>query len=79
MPGPLWILVIAGAMICIAVSWFFDVGTFTMHVWMNVLFSGLLGILIFLIADLDNPYRGKISVSSEPLERVYEQVMATAK
>ncbi len=79
MPGPLWILVVAGAIICIAVSWFFDVATFSMHVWMTILFSTLLGLLIFLIAVLDNPYRGKISVSPEPLERVYEQVMTPPK
>jgi hypothetical protein len=50
-----------------------------MHFWMTILFSGLLAMLIFLIAVLDNPYRGKISVSPEPLERVYEQIMAPPK
>jgi hypothetical protein len=75
MPGPLWTLVIAGAAICIAVTWFLHTESFIMHVWMTVLFSALLALLIFLIAVLDNPYRGKISVSPEPLERVYEQIM----
>ena len=46
---------------------------------MTILFSGLLALLIFLIAVLDNPYRGKISVSPEPLERVYEQIMLPPK
>jgi hypothetical protein len=50
-----------------------------MHFWMTILFSGLLAMLIFLIAVLDNPYRGKISVSPEPLERVYEQIMLPPK
>jgi hypothetical protein len=50
-----------------------------MHVWMTVLFSALLALLIFLIAVLDNPYRGKISVSPEPLERVYQQIMSPQK
>jgi hypothetical protein len=49
------------------------------HFWMTVLFSILLGLLIFLIGVLDNPYRGRISVTPEPLERVYEQVMTPAK
>jgi hypothetical protein len=75
MPTPLWALVIAGAVICIAVSWFFHSGRFTVHFWMTVLFSSLLGLLIFLIAVMDNPYRGRASVSPEPLQRVYEQVM----
>ena len=76
MPGPLWTLVIAGAAICIAVTWFLHTESFIMHVWMTVLFSALLALLIFLIAVLDNPYRGKISVSPEPLERVYQQIMS---
>jgi len=79
MPGPLWALVFAGAVICIAVTWFFHTASFAVHFWMTVLFSSLLGVLIFLIAVLDNPYRGKISVSPEPLERVYQQVMTTPK
>jgi hypothetical protein len=76
MPGPLWTLVIAGAGICIAVTWFLHTESFIMHVWMTVLFSALLALLIFLIAVLDNPYRGKISVSPEPIERVYQQIMS---
>lgn len=79
MPGPLWALVLAGAFICIAVSWFFYTASFKMHFWMTILFSSLLGLLIFLIAVLDNPYRGKVSVSPEPLERVYQQVMMPPK
>ena len=79
MPGPLWTLVLVGAWICIAVTWFLHPESFTMHFWMTVLFSGLLALLIFLIAVLDNPYRGKMSVSPEPLQRVYEQIMVTAK
>jgi hypothetical protein len=79
MPGPLWALVLAGAVICIAVSWFLYVESFSVHFWMTVLFSCLLGLLIFLIAVLDNPYRGKLSVTPEPLERVYQQIMSPAK
>ena len=79
MPEPLWVLVLAGAIICIAVSWFYHTEHFSVHFWMTVLFSGLLGLLIYLVAVLDNPYRGKVSVSPEPLERVYEQAMAPGK
>ena len=76
MPGPLWVMVIAGALLSIAATWFFHTASFSMHFWMTVLFSALIGLLIYLVASLDNPYRGKISVSPEPLQRVYEQIMA---
>jgi hypothetical protein len=75
MPGPLWALVIAGAVICIAVSWFFHAVSFSMHALMTTLLSVLLGLIIFLIAVLDNPYRGALSVTPEPLQNVYEQIM----
>jgi nitrate reductase gamma subunit len=76
MPGPLWIVVIAGAMLSIATTWFFHTASFSMHFWMTILFSALIGLLIYLVASLDNPYRGHVSVSPEPLQRVYEQIMA---
>jgi Protein of unknown function (DUF4239) len=78
MPGPLWTLVMVGALICIGLTWFFHMASLRMHVWMTILFSGLLGLMIYLVAVLDNPYRGKVSVSPEPMERVYEQVMTPA-
>ncbi len=79
MPGPLWAMMILGAAICIANTWFLHSESFTMHIWMTTLFSGLLALLIFLIAVMDNPYRGRIGVSPEPLERVYEQIMSPPK
>jgi hypothetical protein len=75
MPGPLWALVIFGTLICIALTWFFHLPSFGMHVVMTILFSALLGLIIFQIAVLDNPYRGRVSVSPEPLEQVYRQIM----
>jgi Protein of unknown function (DUF4239) len=79
MPEPLWALVLAGAFICIAVSWFYHSPNFNVHFFMTILYASLLGLLIYLIAVLDNPYRGKVSVTPEPLERVYEQVMMPGK
>jgi hypothetical protein len=75
MPAPLWVVVIAGAVLCIANTWLFHTASFSMHLWLTILFSVLIGLLIYLIASLDNPYRGRISVSPEPLQRVYEQIM----
>lgn len=75
MPAPLWTLLILGAVICIAVTWCFHTVSFSMHFWMTTLLSGLLGLMLYLVAALDHPYRGKISVDAEPLERVYQQTM----
>lgn len=75
LPPPLWMLVLIGAMICIVVTWFFHMESINMHIWMTVFLSGLLGLMVFMVAALDNPYRGKISVGPEPLERVYSRMV----
>jgi hypothetical protein len=46
---------------------------------MAIMFSGLLGLLIFLLAAIDNPFRGAISVGPEAFELVYEQLMQPGK
>jgi len=75
LPSPLWSLILFGAAICIVSTWFFHMESLKMHIWMTLLFSGLIGFMVFMIAALDNPYRGKISVSPEPLVRVYDQMV----
>jgi hypothetical protein len=79
LPGPLWTIVFAGAFLTIAVTWFFDMKSQGMHFWMTVMLSALLGLLIFLLGAMDNPFRGEISVSSEPFELVYQRRMQSEK
>lgn len=75
LPGSLWALVIVGALISIAVTLFFDTQSLSMHLWMTVLMSGLLGLMIFLVGTLDNPFRGEVSVGPDALVTVYQQLM----
>jgi hypothetical protein len=76
---PLWSVVLVGAFITITVTWFFDMRSQSMHFWMTIMFSGLLGLLIFLLAAMDNPFRGDISVGPEAFELVYKQLMQPGK
>ena len=75
LPMPIWALVILGGLLCIVTTWFFDTRSYRMHVWMTAQTGALLGLLVFMIGILDNPFRGKVSVSSEPLELVYQQLV----
>jgi hypothetical protein len=79
LPGPLWTTVLAGAFLNIAMTWFFDMRSQSMHFWMTVMLSALLGLLIYLLGALDNPFRGEISVSPEPFEIMYHRRMLTGK
>jgi hypothetical protein len=73
-PSSLWTLVVLGALVSITVTLFFDAASFSMHPWMTSLMSGLLGLIIFLVGTLDNPFRGRVSVGPQPLERIYQQI-----
>jgi hypothetical protein len=46
-------------------------------IWMQdmELHASILGAVIFLIAELDNPFRGQVSIGPESITRVYEGVM----
>lgn len=75
MPASLWSLVILGGLITMTATLFFDTPSFRMHFWMTCLLSTLLGLMVFLIGTLDNPFRGKVSIGSGSMQRVYEQLM----
>jgi hypothetical protein len=73
--GPLWALLWIGALINIAVTWSFHVKNRRMHLWMTTLVSSLLGLMVFLLAEMDHPFMGRLSVSSEPFQLVYKTLM----
>jgi hypothetical protein len=73
MPGPLWAIVLVGALLTTALTWFFDMRSPSMHIWMTVMLSAFLGLLIYLLAALDNPFRGEISVGPQPFQLVYSR------
>jgi hypothetical protein len=79
LPRPLWHFVIVGALLCFAVSWFFQPKSFSLHVWMTVIFAALLGLEIQLMMLMNNPYRGSIGVASDAFEVVYNMLMGGSR
>jgi hypothetical protein len=73
LPGPLWTIVLVGALLTTALTWFFDMRSQSMHLWMTVMLSALLGLLIYLLGALDNPFRGEISVGPQPFQLMYSR------
>lgn len=78
LPAVIWIVVLVGAALNIALTLFFVTENLTFHVWMTGLLAALIGLLVFLIAAMDNPFRGEFSVSSEAFEIIYERFMASS-
>lgn len=75
MPSSLWSLVILGGLITLTATLFFDTPSLRMHFWMTILLSTLLGLMVFLVGTLDNPFRGKVSIGPGSMQRVYDQIM----
>jgi len=75
LPFPVWVVVIAGAVITLAVTWFIRSLRFSVHVWMTLLLSVFLGLVIQLMIRLDKPYRGAYGISPAAFEVVYQQLM----
>ena len=73
-PGVLWYAVAIGALINIVLIWMLDMRFFT-HMLLGGIVSFFLGVMIFLIASMDNPMRGELSVSSGYYQFVYDGVM----
>jgi hypothetical protein len=75
LPATMWVLVLVGALVNLAVTWFFRANNISVHFWMTLLLSVILGLLIHMLAAVDNPYRGKVSVGPDAFELVYQQLM----
>jgi hypothetical protein len=77
LPFAIWVVIALGAAITLAVGCFFETKSFAVHFWMVSLTSSLIGIIIWLLAMLDHPFLGQVSIGPEPFERVYETIMTS--
>jgi hypothetical protein len=74
LPSAVWYVIFFGALVNIMITWCFNADKFKVYVLGVVLYSGMLGSLIFLIAAMDNPFRGEFSVSPEAFETVLQYI-----
>lgn len=75
MPVMVWAVLIAGAVITIASTWFVVIDNLTTHAVLTAMFAAMLGLLIFLTAALDNPFRGSLGIDAGAFQWVLEYVM----
>ncbi|MFM8326892.1 MAG: hypothetical protein ACKN9U_18690 [Pirellulaceae bacterium] len=73
-PAAMWYVVLVGAIMNIALVWLFDMRMIS-HLFLGGLLSAFMGMMIFLIASLDNPFRGELSIASEPFQAILDQLM----
>ncbi len=74
LPAAIWYVILFGGILNIVITWFFITDKFRVHLLMTALFAALLGSLVFLVAAMDNPFRGEFSVTAEAFEIILENM-----
>lgn len=74
LPDVLWWVILVGGAVNLVLLCLFSLSR-AAHLLLGGLFAFFLGAMIFLIAAMDYPFRGDLSVSSEPFESMYVNVM----
>ena len=75
LPSTVWWVVILGAAINITITWMFVADSLYLHLALTSLYASLIGLLVFLTAAMDNPYRGDFSVGPDALQAVQQGLM----
>lgn len=75
LPAVLWWVVILGAMLTILITTLFWIQNATLHAILMGAQAMTLGLLIFLVAAMDNPFRGEFSVTPDLFQRVLCKTM----
>ena len=73
LPASMWYVMILGAVFNIAICWLFDMRFLTQLILGGIL-AAYLGMMMHLIFDMNQPFRGDVSVSAEPFEMLYERM-----
>ncbi len=75
LPGTIYYILLLGAFVNIALTWLLVIGNKKLDIFINTLSGLLLGSLIYLIAAMDNPFRGTYSVGSESFQALLDGLM----
>jgi len=78
-PYVFWIVIIGGAVLTIPLTFFFHFTCIKTHIIITFFYVFFLSGVIFLIAALDNPFRGEVSVSSLPYQNALNSMTSFAK
>ncbi len=78
LPATLWYVVILGAVGNLLLCFLFSVDRLPLHLALAGVLAFFIGLVIFLIAAMDNPYRGEFSVSPEPFVTLLNGAMNPA-
>ena len=75
LPAALWAVVMIGALLNGLLTYLFWIENLKLHALAVAILACFIGLLIFLTAAMDNPFRGEFSVNSDVFQTILEKVM----
>jgi hypothetical protein len=73
-PALIWSVLIGGGVVTVLFTYFFGLKNHRSQLAMTALYVASIGFVLFLVAAIDHPYAGSISVSPEALELVLQRI-----
>jgi len=73
LPAILWIVLVAGGALTVVFAGGFSVESWGLHAWMVAALAGLIAILLLLVVELNQPFRGDIRVDDNSFRFVMDQ------
>lgn len=75
LPAVLWCVVLIGAALSIFVTYFFHVSDQRLHLILSGILGTFIGLMVFLTAAIDNPFRGQVSVTPDAYRLILDGIM----
>lgn len=75
LPGVMWCVILFGAVISFLTSYCFPVTDPRVHFTLVTLLAAFVGIILFLIVELDRPFRGDLAITPRSYQLVYDHLM----
>jgi hypothetical protein len=72
LPTSLWILLLTNGVLVVGSMWIFGLESFSAHALMTAALALSIAFMLFLVADLDNPFWGSWRVQPDAFRRAFE-------
>lgn len=70
LPPVLWLVLLVGAVATVGLSYLFEAQNFWLQAILTIVLTGVIFLTFYIIIDLDVPFIGGATISSEPFQRV---------
>ncbi len=75
LPNVLWLVVVLGALVGMTSAFFFRIKDERYHRTAVILLATLVGMVIFIVVELDRPFRGDLGLGPDSYQLIYDQLM----